>query len=244
MGIQEQEEEIEALSFIFPEEFTLVSSKKLEIIVQVQDNSRNHLKILLKVEFPEEYPDVSLLFSLENLNKADASNQVGQKELDLLTDRITEKIQEFLGLAMVFSIVEFIKTEIIDILQEKFANEISTDASDLFVESEKKGTKVSKESFQNWKEALKSEIIKLISEKKELPTSLNDFSQIEKIVLNSCKKITGRQMFERDQSLINTDYSQDTDDDVVVDFTLFKGMDVDLSNEVEGIDLSEDYSEL
>jgi 6-pyruvoyl-tetrahydropterin synthase len=228
MGLQEQEEEIEALSFIFPQEFTKISSNQLDIIVNVQDNSGQESSILLKVEFPLEYPDVPLDFSLSSL-------EIDQKELEILTDRITDKIQEFIGLAMVFSIVEFIKTEILDILDHKFTMEISKDLSN-FEEKKVNGTRVTREVFQEWKENLKLEILKLMSDRKELSKSLSDFAQIEKIVKN-VNKITGRQMFERDQSLIDTDLMTAQDEDVVVDLDLFKGMSVD-DLEDEGIDFS------
>lgn len=239
MGKQEQDEELEALSFIYPQEFIQTSDNTLEITIKVEDNCRNEIDILLKAEFPPDYPDVSLVFSLEA-----TEGEVGEQELLILQDKITEKMPEFLGLAMVFSIVEFIKTEIVEILNHKFTIEISADSESAPTLQDKIPlNKVTRESFMQWKENFSKEIRQLISEKKELSKSLKDFAQIEQIIQNSNKKITGRQMFERDQSLVNTDLlqSQDLDDDVVVDLQLFKGMDVeDLELEVDGIDLSED----
>lgn len=66
---EEQESEIEALEVIFPDEFTVMAEKPYKFKIMINSNSAdedNHLKMLLTVELPKDYPESVPHFLLKN----------------------------------------------------------------------------------------------------------------------------------------------------------------------------------
>ena len=222
--LQEQSEELEALSFIFPEEFQLLSNTSCEICIKwefIQEiQNSEEMELTLKVNFPAEYPDQPCDFSLKN-----PQGPVSHQDLIILKEDLNSKIHEFLGLAMVFNIVEFIKSDTLEIIKSRIEKEIVkdqviiTDLSNL-----KAGTRVTKESFEKWKLDFSNEISHLLNKNSTLSNAQNDFAIIYKLKQDE-KKVTGRQLFEKDVSLAMADLNLvDESEGVSVDLALFQGI--------------------
>ena len=66
----EQEEEMEAIQVIFPEELNIKSEKPYNFEIQINSNADeedNHLKVLLLVELPHDYPQNVPHMRIKNL---------------------------------------------------------------------------------------------------------------------------------------------------------------------------------
>lgn len=225
MGIQEQEEELEALSFIFPEEFQLLSSNSCQVritwdFIQEIPNSLA-MELVLKVDFPVDYPDSSLNFSLIN------PKEILDVDLEILELNIQEKMNEFIGLAMVFNIIEFIKVDLVEIIKSRISLGLSL-ASKVDQEIKQRiGTKVTKETFEKWKSDFSNEIVQILAAKSTLSGAQKDFAMIHKLLVKE-KQVTGRQLFEKDSSLALGDLKLvDVSEDVAVDLSLFKGLPIE-----------------
>ena len=67
---EEQESEIEALEVIFPDEFKILAIKPYKFEIQINSNADeadNHLKMLLIVELPHDYPETIPDLRLKNM---------------------------------------------------------------------------------------------------------------------------------------------------------------------------------
>ena len=225
---QDQQEELEALSFIYPDEFELLSPNSCRIqinwdFIEEIPNSQD-LQLFLRVEFPLEYPDIGLHFYLEN------PKEITESDLSNLNDHLILKIKEFIGLAMVFNLIEFIKVDLIEIIKDRILKEIEKETEQVIIEK-RVGTRVTVESFQNWKSNFSNEISQLLSKNLQLSIAQYDFAIIHKLK-ESEKKVTGRQLFEKDVSLAMTDLKLvDESEGVSVDLSLFKGL--------QGLDLED-----
>jgi hypothetical protein len=119
-------------------------------------------------------------------------------------------LQESLGIAMVFSLVSMLKDEaetIIKTRNEKEEAERELEKLRIDEEEEKKyqGTKVTVESFMAWK----TDFIKQAREAEKVGKLIPAFEAciaIEKLLSPTIGgKITGKQLFERDQTLLQSD---------------------------------------
>ena len=66
---EEQEAEIEALEVIFPDEFTVLAEKPYKFKIMINSNAEsedNHLKMMLTVELPKDYPETIPFMILKN----------------------------------------------------------------------------------------------------------------------------------------------------------------------------------
>lgn len=173
------------------------------------------LIVLLELlfSFPPEYPKVGpvvKILSSENLEDCD--------ELEIL-DELDDVIQDNLGLVMIFTLVTY-AIEWINSLkdkkqQERIEAEERRKREELEREQHKfEGTRVTVESFINWKLKFDEEMLAL----KKLAK------------LNTTNKLTGKEMFMQDKNLANSDLNfenaDDHDDDdeanVQVDESLFQ----------------------
>lgn len=149
-------------------------------------------------------------------------------ELEIL-DQLSDMVQENLGLAMVFTLVNQTQ-EWINLLKDRKKLERQEEEERKKKELEElehkkfEGTRVTVESFIQWKLKFDSEIA--LKEK----TNKNDLAG----------KLTGKEMFMTDKNLIDSDLSfvdGNEDTDVQVDESLFADME-----ELEDFDEEEDIS--
>ena len=115
--IEEQNDEIEALQSIFMEEFELISESPYTFTLLLKpdcsaDPDSVSIAFKLKIEFPNEYPDVLPIYEIfveEPLNKVDLAH------LEQLTE---DSIQDLVGSQMIFSLTEVLKEYLNDRLSE------------------------------------------------------------------------------------------------------------------------------
>ncbi|KAH7937311.1 hypothetical protein HPB49_010482 [Dermacentor silvarum] len=220
---EEQKNEIEALESIYPSELETVETDpyhaftidvKADACDQPEDEQTSvKLKFTYVPRYPEEGP---LIEAVEYEN-------IEEEDVEALMTALNEQVQENLGMAMIFTLVsaatewlnqhtervKFNKTETLRLQKEK-----EEEAERVKFE----GTRVTVESFLAWKSKFDAEMAEIRNRDK---------------TLNASGKLTGRELFEKDTNLIDSDlqFMQEGEEDVKVDESLFQ--------ELEDLDLQE-----
>lgn len=232
---EEQENEIEALQSIYPLELSILSPgppAHLSLLLECDLGHSLTLDITYTPNYPETLPEWTFV---------NPSKEITDQDLELLTTQSQQFAQESLGMAMIFSLAEYIKEQLIIIIHERLkAQEEEQErillAQELAEKERLAGTKVTQESFQNWKSEFAAEIRALKKSGATLSPAMQAFAVVSKLFQDTSKngKLTGRQLFERDSSLATGDMALMDETDVAVDFTLFEGLeDLDLEDEQE-----------
>jgi hypothetical protein len=222
----EVKEEIDSLTFIYPEEMTILGSDSIEIFVRNDDPELAHLSqdddrlFVIKITFGEQYPNEIPEFEV-------ASAFLSEQELSIVCASLQDQSKDFLGMAMVFSMVSFLKEQVESVLGERLQRE---EAERERIKAEKQeienlkfmGTKVTKESFLEWRRKFVEEAH--LAEKSGEPMILAFQTCLAVERMDDVgSKLTGKQLFEQNKSLLKSDEKYlDEGEDVVVDKELFK----------------------
>lgn len=204
--LQEQETELETLSYIYPEELELISEKEFIIRVKMEDPDielQDELLFSICIQFPFNYPQVIPEFTIE-------STYLEPEEIQACKDVVVEKLQESLGDAMVFTMVSYLKEEAENTIKERAKREeAERELEKLRIELEEQqkfeGLKVTPESFKEWKDAFLIE--SKAAKKNGTQTKAMEACLAVEVLLNPPKtgKPTGRQLFEDDTTLLESD---------------------------------------
>ena len=112
---EEQEQEVESLTYIFPEELKVEKEKPYKFEITVNSNTeteeKNFLKLRITFDLPEDYPNVPPFFRIKNLSQEYIDNAV----LDKYEDEMRECAEENLGSMMIFQMCDLIKEKITEI---------------------------------------------------------------------------------------------------------------------------------
>jgi len=224
---EEQDGEFEALQAIYSEELTIISEDPhcFEVFVQgsnedTRDEHKVKVSFALEFTYVPTYPDEPPLIEVK-----DTSDNVTEERLEKLTSYLQEEAMENIGMVMVFTLVSAAQDKISDIIQE-IKDEIYEKENRAKIEQQKldeikyKGTPVTLENFLAWKIRFDEEMIAAGKRK------------IEDV--NKLKKLTGKQLFERDASLFSEAELQyfSSETGVKVDESLFQDLDdLDLEDE-------------
>uniref|UniRef100_A0A1E1XAL6 RWD domain-containing protein n=1 Tax=Amblyomma aureolatum TaxID=187763 RepID=A0A1E1XAL6_9ACAR len=220
---EEQKNEIEALESIYPSELQIVERDPYHAFTidikadASEDPEDEQMAVKLKFTYVPRYPEEGPL-----IEAAEYENMT-EEDIDALMAVLKEQVQENLGMVMIFTLVsaatewlnqhtetvKFNKTEAKRIQKEK-----DEEAERVKFE----GTRVTVESFLAWKSKFDAELEEIRNKDKTLIAS---------------GKLTGRELFEKDQNLVDSDlqFMQDGEEDVKVDESLFQ--------ELEDLDLEE-----
>ncbi len=167
----------------------------------------------MNASYPDEVPDIQIQESL-NLEESDE-----QELIDLLELNAKSSV----GMVMIFTLVsvaiEWINQKS-DQKRKEFKENLERKEREIEEMERKKfeGTRVTVESFMAWRSKFEAEMDRL--NKKEMANKLE-----------LSKKLTGRQLFETNKSLIESDLQfldesvDDVDFDVKVDESLFQDLD-------------------
>ncbi|KAJ2861942.1 rwd domain-containing protein [Coemansia aciculifera] len=242
---EEQTNEVEILQSIYPTELEILHSEvpqKFTISIDIEDDDEiRPCNLLLTVEYTETYPDSLPLFEISLTPNTlppptDIEAELSDKDLCDLTDRLRELGEECLGMAMVFSMSTGLKeaatqrlvektAELIRVKEAKIQKEIEADQAKFI------GTQVTRASFLEWKAKFdletKDHLSRLAGEAGE-ERARRAVSGGKK---DEDKRLTGRQLFEQDRSLAQSDSTFIADGDVAVDASLFVQEDDGLSSD-------------
>ena len=112
---EEQEQEIESLTYIFPEEFKLNKEKPYNFEIMINSNTeseeKNFLKLRITFDLQEEYPNVVPYFRIKNFSPDYLANAV----LDKYEEEMKEMAQESIGSMMIFQMCDFLKEKITEV---------------------------------------------------------------------------------------------------------------------------------
>ncbi|KAJ9224407.1 RWD domain-containing protein [Paecilomyces variotii] len=221
MGRDDQVEEREVLSSIFPDEITDISDTSYRILITLDppenyDTEAEPPILFLQVSYPEEYPDVA-----PDLEISAPPNASKHPLLDLQEDRarlletLQPTIEENLGMAMVFTLVSALKESAEQLMAER-ANAVQAKREMEIAQAEEEenrkfqGTLVTRERFLEWKEKFTKEMEeeeqrkleeKEAEEKKKKPSAREE------------KKLTGRQLWETGLAG-KGDYDEEDEEDI------------------------------
>lgn len=207
----------------------------------VCQNTVQTSSVNLRFTFPPKYPDEKPLIEVLD------SQNLNEYELDRLSNNLEQKAQESIGTVMVFTLV----SDIIEWLvtkSESEANELEVERErrqkEIEAEDKKRfdGTPVTVQTFLAWKAKFDAELLKAKLDQ-----------QKQQVEGTGARRLTGREMFESDRTLAESDldFVEDLDqnqieallhniEEVDLDDDDF---DVDLELEDEGSDFEQEDSE-
>ena len=223
MGVEEQREEREVLDSIYPDEIQDISETAYRISITLEEpshtgNEDEPLIILLNVSYPDAYPDIA-----PNLDITAPPNASKHALLDVAADKaqllaaMTSTVEENLGMAMVFQLVEILKDAAETLMadrarQEQEIIDVAKRAKDEEENRKFHGEKVTRKRFIEWRDKFKSETEAKERQRKEEEDAENKGKRIK----IDEKKLTGRQLWER--GLVGK-VDDDIDGDGIVDGT-------------------------
>lgn len=260
---EEQTNELQALESMYPNELQILSSDspiQFNIKLTTDDYFDNEIRLTVQLQFelPEKYPD-----ELPTVDVVDFEDNFDESHKERLLQELQKEMTNHVGTVMVFTLVAFTNEWMIskvDDIKKRIQDEADAKHREREELERKKfegllqhrifivniifflsflyliivvvaffnlGTRVTLESFMAWKANFDAETGKAAAKKvKELN-----------------KKMTGRQMFEKDSNLANSDLAFIKDGEAVegvsVDETLFQNLeDLDLDDEDEGSDFN------
>ncbi|XP_050701183.1 RWD domain-containing protein 1-like [Eriocheir sinensis] len=218
---EEQNNEIEALESIYPEEFEILEVDpyhKFRISVKTEGSEVGSelevapAEISLNFEYTPTYPDEPPIMEVL------PEENIEDEELEDLREQLQEQCTENLGMVMVFTLVSY-SLEWLSTHKEGLARSAKEEKElrkKELEEAERKkfeGTRVTVETFLAWKALFDKELQALRSEKER---------EEEKN-----KKFTGRELFQKDDTLNESDlnFLGDGEGEVAVDESLFQDLD-------------------
>lgn len=213
---EDQRNEIEALESIYPSELKIISdspeySFTLDIKTEsLKENPDEYMAISLQFTYVPSYPDEAPVVEI-----ADTENFFDNDVEDLM-EFLNSKIEENLGMVMVYTIVSEVsewlnKRLVTGISQRKKDEELRIKQAEEEERNKFEGVRVTVESFLTWKAKFDQEMAEL----KKLRAK-DDMTS---------KKLTGRELFEKDHTLVDSDLQFLQDEEVKVDESLFQELD-------------------
>ncbi|RLV89981.1 Protein GIR2 [Spathaspora sp. JA1] len=214
---EEQQQELEVLESIYPDELTVISPTHFVIRVQLDTPSQRKHFLDLIVRYPPTYPEVIPNLDLEipediSDDEADEDDdeededdddvkamklalnmaeiiEFTRNELALLLTKLNEEAELNIGMPSVFALTTQLKDEaeaLFNQILETRQKEYEREREEREREEQKKfiGTKVTKESFLEWRAKFRSEM---------------KFDEIDKQRFQQMHqgKLTGREIFEK-----------------------------------------------
>lgn len=207
---EEQQQEIEVLQSIYPDELDLISPTHFTISIAPDTPADRKHTAYLDVRYPPNYPEEVPLLDIqteieeeeleEDLDDDDddraekfvsLSEQIEFEKPDVvhLLEKLGEEAELNLGIPSIFALAALLKDEAELLFQQKLdAAQAEYDKQLLAREKEEQkkfhGTKVTKESYAEWRDKFRE----------EMKVDLKDKERFEKMHNG---KMTGREIFEK-----------------------------------------------
>lgn len=222
---EEQTGEIEALEAIYSEELNIISAKPHTFDVVITGSNEDtgddyEVTVIATIRFTlvETYPDASPLMEvIEN------TENLTEEKITELMSRLEEEASENVGCVMIFTLVSAVQEfllQLVDDIKQGVEEEKKRvrDEQRRLEDLKYKGTPVTLENFLEWKAKFDAEMIACGKRKVEVVSS---------------DKLTGKQLFEQDSTLNESDIKFLTSDPGVrVDESLFQDFeDLDIDDD-------------
>lgn len=218
------EEELEVLTVIFDEADFQVKQDPAGFRFRVspeEPSDSDPLEVDLDLTPQDGYPTTIPLIEI-----IDRVGNLDDFERELVIKKLTTIANESLGEAMGYTLYTELRQELARVLSDRESARKKREEEELRVAEEKeknraKGTPVNKETFMIWRakfnETMKSQQKKIEDEKlKSLPPKERDEFK------NRLNKFTGRQLFESNKALVNSDASLLEPDAEEIDLSSFE----------------------
>ncbi|KAI9670547.1 MAG: hypothetical protein M1831_005767 [Alyxoria varia] len=204
MGREEQKEEREVLDSIFPDEIHDVSDTEYRISITLDapeqsDEDAEPFVLVLRVQYPEAYPDIAPDLDLSTLPNAPKHDNLDvHDDKPRLLEALQATIEENLGMAMVFTLVSALKENAESLIAERLQvvqAEKDKEAAKAEEEEDRKfhGESVTRESFLAWRETFQNEMEELERRRQEDKEAEDKKKKVPK----EEKKLTGRELWEK-----------------------------------------------
>ncbi|RHZ87738.1 hypothetical protein Glove_30g57 [Diversispora epigaea] len=212
---EEQEQELEVLKSIYPNELEEIEDKVFRIILEPEESdSSAPLTVALRIEYTPNYPEEIPNISIDVIN-----GTLNEAEKEKLNFELINVAQDSLGMAMIFTLSSLLKDLVTSFVVERKERITKEEEIRVLKEIEAEqnkfqGTKVTVASFLEWREQFNKDM----AEKEKLEKSSAALKKEEA----KKNKLTGRQLFEQDETLVNSDATFMEEGDVTVDASLFE----------------------
>lgn len=225
---EEQNNEMEALESIYPDELTVISknpypSFQVQISGEAEDTDfKSEGCCALEFTYTEKYPDESPGIDIKEYDGLE------EEQVNGLIELMKEQAEENLGMAMVFTLVSAAQERLTELMEENVKSMIEEkESKERAIEEEERkkfeGTRVTIETFLAWKTKFDEEMAEIRKKKgiREKDTT----------------KLTGKELFMQDHTLDDSDVKfldEEDADAVKVDESLFQELDdLDLDEELD-----------
>ncbi|KAF3078644.1 hypothetical protein TWF569_004286 [Orbilia oligospora] len=208
---EEQEQELEVLESIYPDELTKISDKEFSIRLSLEEpdvdvdaEGYEAPIVFLRVTYTPDYPNAAPDLSI-SLDSPSTHPLTFPGDEAPLVSALDTAVEENMGMAMVFTLATTLKEAAESILRDRAdeARRIRDEVARIEEEKEMekfRGELVTKEVFENWRLAF----IKEMKEKKEQEEREREEAEAKgrrsgnvSGVGPAGKKLTGRELFER-----------------------------------------------
>jgi hypothetical protein len=235
---EEQQQELEALESIYFDEFEKINDDppSFRILIESQDpyedlgddEPHDIIRCYLYIEYPSNYPEVKPIMEIQEYEGLDDS------DISTLLEELDQVAEENIGMGMVFTLSSQLKETVDNLVIERKEQKEREEEERIKREEEEErkkheGTKVTVESFLAWKAKFDQEQKELEEENQMKQKKKNEFKKVKSV-------LTGRQLFEQDTTLLDSDKAFAEEGDVEVDLALFE-------DEMENLDLSDEEDE-
>jgi len=155
--------------------------------------------IVLRVKYPEEYPDVAPDLEISSSPNAPKHPDLDvQEDSSRLLDSLQETIEENMGMAMVFTLVTTLKDSAEFLIAERrqAAQAVKDVAAQKAEEEENKkfhGIPVNRETFLEWRESFRKDM----EEEERRRQEEKELDDKRKRIPKEEKKMTGKELFEK-----------------------------------------------
>ncbi|OJD25718.1 hypothetical protein ACJ73_02908 [Blastomyces percursus] len=224
MGIEDQQEERETLKSIFPDEIIDISDTAYRISITLDvtpqgDDDAEAPVLILQVSYPPQYPDVA-----PDLDLSTPPNAPKHPHFDIQEDRacllelLQSTIEENMGMAMIFTVVDMLKEGAELLISERQAaiqalKEMESAKAEEEENRKFHGTAVTRESFLEWRDKFREEMEELERRKQEEKEA---DEKKKKVAGKDEKKLTGKELWERGLAG-KVDYDEDYVDSIPAD---------------------------
>ncbi|KAG8953121.1 hypothetical protein FRC04_003069 [Tulasnella sp. 424] len=232
-------EEFEVLESIYPEELEKLEDDVIQISVAPEEQVPDEeLRLLLRVEYPAEYPDV-----IPNLSIDATEGEMSAEEEETLMTKIKASAEESLGMAQTFSVVTTLIECMAEVVENRIKQKQAVKAKKEADEEEAErrrvqGTQVTQESFNAWR--LKFNKERQAKKKTQDEEKMREMSNKEKEEFKKyASRLTGRQLFERNRDLATADDTLVEEGAESVDVSKFNREEAALEEEEERLHFSD-----